>query len=110
MTSNARVFSTLLDVVKGTYLGYPVGKAPPLPWFIYERERGGEAFADNSNYGLLPRYRVELYFEENDPDLIDRFEEKLSELGTYRLYDADLIDTEGCYRHDYRLTLLPDNE
>ncbi len=110
MTPNARVFSTLLDVIPGTYVAYPLGKAPPLPWFTYERTRGGEAYADNSNYGLLPRYQVELYFEENDPDLIERFERKLSELGTYRLYDPEYIDTEGCYRHTYRLTLLPDND
>ncbi len=110
MTSNERLFSRLLDVVPGTYLAWPVGKAPPLPWFTYEREYGGHAYADNTNYALMPRYQVDLYFAENDPDLIAMFEEAISDLGTYRLYNADYIDTEGCYRHDYRLTLLPDNE
>ena len=105
MTPNAWLFRTLSEVCKGTYLSYKPGSAPPLPWFCYSRQNGEEVYADNSNYSRLPRYRVELLFEENDPDLIERFEEALSKLGVWRLYSADYVDSEACLMHDYRLAM-----
>lgn len=108
MTPNALLFKTLTEVCKGTYLAYKPGKAPPLPWFVYGRQRGEETFADNENYARIPRYRVELLFEENDPELIERFEEALSRLGPWRLYNATYLDSEGCFTHDYRLSLSPE--
>lgn len=105
MTANEFLYKTLTRVCPGTYAAYTPGKTPPLPWFVYQRRRGGEFFADDTNYGLLPRYRVQLLFKENDPSLIDRFEEALSEAGTWALYNAEYLNSEGCLLHDYRLSL-----
>lgn len=110
MTPNAAVYSTLSKVCPGRYVAFVPGKVPPLPWFVYKRVNGGEVFADNSNYSLMHRYRVELFFEENDPELIASFEAALGELGTYRLYDANWMDSEGCLMHDYRLAYHPHND
>lgn len=105
MTPNAFLYETLSKVCKGTYVAYKPGKAPPLPWFVYTRRNGEEFFADDSNYARIPRYRVELLFEENDPVLVSRFEEALTEVGTWKLYSADYLDSEGCLIHDYRLSM-----
>lgn len=108
MTPNERVFGTLSHVCDGTYVAYAERHA--LPFFVYKRVNGGEVFADNDNYSLLPRYRVELLLKENDPRLIADFESALTELGTWKLYDADWLDSENCIDIDYRLTLLPNRE
>jgi len=55
------VYSTLKSVgIPGTMFAWSLGGAPPLPWFVYYQARGGETFADNSNYHKLPRYRAAL--------------------------------------------------
>jgi len=105
MTHNQFLYETLCGVCKGTYLAYQRGKAPALPWFVYERQNGEEVFADNANYSRLPKYRVQLLFKENDPKLIDEFEAALSRIGTWRLYDAGYLDSEDCIVHDYRISL-----
>lgn len=105
MTPNEFLHKTLTTVCSGTYLAYRPGKAPPLPWFVYSRRSGEEFFADDENYARMPRYRVELLFKENDPALIERFEEALSRLGTWRLSNATYLESEGCFMHDYRLSM-----
>lgn len=107
---NEILYTTLSVVCPGTYVAWPLGNAPKLPWFTYERQHDGEVFADNWNYGLMPRYRVELLFKEHDPTLIDDFEAALSKVGTWKLYEATMLDSENCLYHDYRLTLLPNRE
>ena len=110
MSLDEILFSELRTVCPGTYVSWPTGKAPPLPWFAYKREHDGEVFADNTNYGLMPRYRVELLFKEKDDSLIEDFEAALSRVGTWKLYEADYLDSEKCIDHDYRITLLPNRE
>lgn len=110
MTYDALLYSTLTKVCPGTYIAYPMGDAPPLPWFTYQPQHDDEVYADNRNYGLIPRYRVELLFKEKDPTLIDDFENALSELGTWKLYEAAMLESENCYYHDYRMTLLPNRD
>jgi len=107
---NETIYSELSRICSGTYVAWPIGKAPPLPWFTYKRSHDGEVFADNSNYSLMPRYRVELLMKESDPQLISDFETALSKIGTWKLYEADWLDSENCLYHDYRLTLLPNRE
>lgn len=105
MTPDELIYSTLSEVVPGTYLAYVPGNAPPLPWFVYSRRNGEEFFADNTNFERLPRYRVELLFKEADPKLVEEFESALSSLGTWRLYSADYVEAESCLMHDYRLAM-----
>ena len=105
MTNDDFVFSTLLAVgIPGTRSAWQLGKAPPLPWFVYVRASGGEVFADNDNFDLLPRYRAELYIRENDPDLIASFEDAVRQLGPFRHRESWLAD-ENCQMHSYTFTL-----
>lgn len=110
MSHDTLLFTTLSEVCPGTYVSWPTGKAPSLPWFAYKREHDGEVYADNQNYSLMPRYKVELLFREKDDALIEEFEAALSRIGTWKLYDASYLDSESCIDHDYRITLLPNRE
>lgn len=105
MTSNEFLHKTLSEVVPGTYAAYDVGKAPPLPWFVYLPRNGDYFHADNENYSRLPRYGVELYFKENDPKLIEDFESALSRIGTWVRYSAEYVDAEHCLMHSYRVSV-----
>ena len=108
MTDDARVFSALKATgLKGTKFNWPVGKAPPLPWFIYFRNRGGEEFADNDNYFQFPRYVAELYVKENDPDLAEAFGRAVRTLGPFSRRE-EWLDSEGCMVYRFQFTLTPE--
>lgn len=73
------VFKTITEAagIPGTLLAYPVGQVPPLPWFVYECEDGGDVRADDMDYAALPRFRVELFEEGRDTDLEDSIAEAI---------------------------------
>lgn len=106
MTDDARVFSTLKDVtgLPGTKFAWQLGKAPSLPWFVYYRDRKGEVIADNDNYYLMPRYKAELYIQENDPELVESFARAVSMLGPYRHREV-WVEGENCTMHTFTFTL-----
>lgn len=106
MTDDARVFSTLHDVtgLPGTKLAWPLGEAPSLPWFVYSRERKGELYADNGKYFTMPRYRVELYTSENEPELLESFERAVELLGSDRFQET-WIEGENCLIYSFTFTL-----
>lgn len=106
MTEDALVYNTLKDLtgLPGTRRAWPFGQVPPLPWFVYYRDRKGEVHADNDNYFLIPRYKVELYTKENDPELVSIFMDAISTLGPYR-HRETWLDSENCTMHTFTFTL-----
>ena len=106
MTEDALVFSTLTAMtgLPGTKFAWAYGSVPPLPWFVYYRDRKGEFIADNDNYFLMPRYKAELYIKENDPELVSVFEDAVSTLGPYKHRDV-WLDSENCTMHTFTFTL-----
>lgn len=106
MTEDALVFQTLTGMtgLPGAKLAWALGEAPSLPWFVYYRDRKGELHADNDNYFILPRYKAELYIKENDPELVNAFEEAVSTLGPYRHREV-WLDSENCTMHTFTFTL-----
>lgn len=109
MTPDETVFSLLkTSGLEGTKVGWPIGNAPPLPWFTYKRVKGGEFFADNSNYALMQRYDVDLYQRDADDNLRDRFEDALSQIGPYKCIES-WVPTENCWVTSYSLTFHIDN-
>ena len=108
MTDDERVYKTLATVgVPGTKDAWSVGKAPPLPWFVYERRKGGITKADNRNYHTMPRYTARLYVKENDPDLVAAFEDAVGSLCASFEPHRNWVESEGCMEHLYLFTLLP---
>lgn len=106
MTDDALVYTTLTGMtgLPGAKFAWPIGGAPPLPWFVYYRDRKGEFHADNDNYFFMRRYKAELYIRENDPELEALFEEAVSTLGPYR-HREDWLDSENCMMHTFTFTL-----
>lgn len=104
MTPDQHVFAILKESgIPGTKVAYQEGDAPPLPWFVYMRKRGGVTFAENSNYGALPRYEVELYQKENDPEIRQRLEDAIASIGPFTFYE-EWIPTEQCICTTYSFT------
>ena len=104
MNPDQIVFETLSSSgIPGARTAYQKGKAPPLPWFVYLRERGGEVFADDSNHSKLQRYRAELYQREYDPDVQEAFEAAIASIGPYTSYDT-WLPTEQCIETVYEFT------
>lgn len=104
MTPDSAVFGILkTSGIPGVKVAWQEGHAPPLPWFTYSRKRGGDLFADDSNYSLLPRYEVELYQRENDPEVRERLEAAIATMGPFTAYET-WIPTEQCLCTTYAFT------
>jgi len=107
MTPDEEVFAALkASGLPGTKLAWQVGKAPPLPWFVYMRDKGGELFADDSNYERMVRFRAELYMKENDPATRAAFESAVSSVGPFSSVES-WIPSESCYMVAYTFTHHP---
>ena len=107
MTSDEFVFQTLLTSgLKGTKAGWPMGQVPPLPWFTYKRTKGGELYADDSNWSTLPRYEVDLYQKECG-GAEESLEGALEKIGPYRLTET-WITTESVWVTSYYVTCHQD--
>jgi hypothetical protein len=105
MRERERVYAALTaSGIKGTYVAYPVGKAPPLPWFTYREDDGGEFFADDSNYAGLPHYMARLFQEDMDTEVEDRLAAAVATIGPYRKTQA-WSPTENCLITTFEFTL-----
>lgn len=101
MNADSHVFRVLSSSgLNGTKIAYQEGHAPPLPWFVYMHRRGKDLFACDTNYAKVQRYRAELYMRENDPEVRERFEQAVSQLGPYTSYET-WIPTEQCLMVSY---------
>lgn len=109
MTPDETVYSLLLTSgLKGTKVGWPIGGAPPLPWFTYKHVKGGEFFADNGNYALLKRYDVDLYQKDADEEQREAFEEAVALIGPFKCVES-WVPSENCWVTSYSVTYHPDN-
>lgn len=107
MTSDETVYQVLLESgIPGAKVGFPLGEAPPLPWFTYKRIKKGTVFADDRRWGKIPRYQVDLYELEPDENLRERFEQLVDRLGAASDFET-WIPTENCWVTSYTLTFNP---
>lgn len=107
MSSDEVVFSTLSQSgIRGTKIGYPYGKEPPLPWFVYRPLKKGEFYADDSNYAKMRRYDVDLYQAEPNDTEREALEDELTKLGPYACVES-WVAMENCWLTSYRLTYHP---
>ena len=110
MSPFVRVFEALsASGIPGAYVAFQEGHAPPLPWFTYMERRGGEVFANDTNYSKVQLFRAELYQRENDPELRRTFEEAVASIGPFKSYTT-WIPTEQCLMTSYDFSLPHDNE
>lgn len=98
------VFTTLCTSgLPGTKVGWPIGGAPPLPWFTYKHGKGGEVFADDSTYAKMRRYEVDLYEKVPDEATEEALEEAIAQIGPYSCTDHWITD-ESCWVTSYVVT------
>lgn len=108
MTPDERVYQTLRESdLLGTKLAWPVGGAPPLPWFTYRKDSGGEVYADNQTYSCLIRYQADLYQADADDDIRLAFETQVAKLGPYSSSEV-WVAAENCWMTSYSFTFHPE--
>ena len=102
------VYQTVLACgVPGTLEAYPVGKVPPLPWFVYLLDGDGGVDADDTDYAELPRFRVELYEATRDADLESSISEAIRDAyGPVRVMPEWIAD-EGVRMVAYEFSYTP---
>lgn len=111
MTHDEALYRVLSDVCPGRKYAWQTGQdIPPLPWFTYTPRRGSEMYADEGLYAVLPKYQVELFLKENDPDTVARFRDALSSIGTFAVYDDGYLESEGCIHITFDFSLQPHKE
>ena len=104
MTPDEHVYQTLLTSgIRGTKIGWPIGNAPALPWFTYKHKKGGEVFADDSNFAKMRRYEVDLYEREQSDEVREALEGALAQIGPFSETDS-WITAENCWVTSYSVT------
>ena len=110
MTPEAEVFAKLsTSGIPGTKVAWQLGCAPPPPYFVYCRDEGGDLFADDLNYALLPRFRAELYMGEYDAGVRETFSDAVASVGPYTTNES-WIPGESAYMVAYEFTWHPSPE
>lgn len=117
MTPYEHVFMTVSALgIPGTLMAWPIadgsggGGAPSPPFFVYLRDEDGAFSADNSDYALIPTFRVELYESEPDLDLESRLADAIrAAYGPCRI-DEGWVDSEHCRLVSYTFSFTPRNE
>ena len=101
------VYETVSDLTRtpGARMSWgPKKCVPAMPYFTYERRRGGEMYADDANHAILPRYRVTLYCEDPDDAMEEAYCKAVATLGPYsRSWEYD--DEHEAYVTHFDFTL-----
>lgn len=84
-----------------TYLAWPEGKAPPLPFICYLSSGANNFVADGHVYFSANRIRVELYTRLKSPETEAVVEAALADIPWTK--DETYIDSEKCYRILYEI-------
>lgn len=84
-----------------TYLAWPEGSAPPLPFICYLVVSSNNLFADGQVYLTVQRIHVELYTKVKDLDAESRVEDALREIPWQK--SETYLNTEKCYQILYEI-------
>lgn len=84
-----------------TYLAWPEGKAPPLPFLCYLVVSSNNFVADGQVYLSVQRIHVELYTKVKDLDAESRVEDALREIPWQK--SETYLNTEKCYQILYEI-------
>ena len=84
-----------------TYLAWPEGAAPPLPFICYLVAYSNNFYADGELYLTVQRIHVELYTKVKDPDAESRVETALREIPWQK--SETYLNTEKCYQILYEI-------
>lgn len=84
-----------------TYLDWPEGAAPPLPFICYLVAYSNNFYADGELYLTVQRIHVELYTKVKDLDAESRVEDALRKIPWQK--SETYLNTEKCYQILYEI-------
>lgn len=86
-----------------TYLEWPQGRVPPLPYFVFMQSDDDRFVADNVVFYDSPRYTVELYSKQKDTASEQLLKDILNLNELVWRKDYELRTTEGLYQSVYSI-------
>lgn len=96
--------------IPGRFEGYPVGKAPSPPFFVYSVDDNGEFYTDNRTFARLPRMHVELFEKVADPELEERVRDALESAFGPVEQVGEWSQSEQCHIEQYDFTYTKEEE
>lgn len=92
---------TLLEGVSGfadkvAYYQWPINEAPALPFVCFFEQQTYTFPADNVTYYQRPRFAVELYTKNRDPQTEALFESAFTTAGLYFTKETEYLEDERC--------------
>lgn len=95
MSNDTLVYNTLTDLAKVPGARMMWGPRPPKPpYFVYETWPRS-VYADDADHATVDRYKATLYMSRYDDELVTRFEDAISTLGTY-IRHSDAVEDGLC--------------
>ena len=90
-------------VLPTTYLAWPEGEAPPLPWLAIVERNSDNFAADGIVYSHIKSVDVELYTLTKSPETEASVEEAFLRSGVFWEKSEEYIESEKCYQITYSL-------
>lgn len=84
-----------------TFLEWPEGAVPPMPYLVYLAPYTNNFAADGTAYFVVNHVQIELYTKLKDPVAEGKVEQALSSL--YWEKNTEYLDTEKCYQTIYEI-------
>ena len=97
------LYTILSKVLPTTYLAWPEGEAPSLPWIAIVQTGTDNFGADGIAYGIINDIDVELYTKTKDPVTEGLVEKALTDTGVFWQKTETYIEAEKCLEIIYSL-------
>lgn len=81
---------------KVAYYQWPINEAPALPFVCFFEQQAFTFPADNVTYYQRPRFSVELYTKNRDPETEALFEAAFTAAGLYYTKETEYLEDERC--------------
>lgn len=105
MSAKSTVYAALLATgIPGRQDGYPVGKSPAPPFFVFTVESTGGFVADGTVYADLPRFHVELFEKASDPTTEALVRDAILSIGSVPDETGEWSESEVCHIEQYDFT------
>lgn len=105
MSCEEKIFELLSKSgCKGTFICYPTGKAPELPWFVYKLTRKN-LYANNDTYFTSYQVTVDFYTKELGTTQEQSLESVIDNYTPYAKTETWLT-SEDCYVVSFTFTYL----
>lgn len=105
MSAKSEVYAALTATgIPGRQDAYPVGEAPPPPFFIYTMESTGGFVADGIIYASLPKFHVELFEKVSNATNEKLIRDAILSLGSVPDETGNWSESEVCHIEQYDFT------